>query len=344
MLTQTASSDALLPTLATAYEVVDGYADYLTRESEHRPMSSRVSLAPVDALLLWLLASYQPHRIDIFDDVQADTAGASTVLCRTIPAVRSVVVRRHASGLWARTVDSYLAELDHPTAEMVAITDGAAIGQAAVDESALTFAGFNRARISDFWLLTSVAKGAEGVAVQAQRWLESSSGGVVAVLGVGDTGACPVLAGLVQCCAEASLRLELPRERAPALSGSRLAIVARRSNESCAEALFRIGRLFADHFQYLRLVQQACESALEPRELARPARSPADIELINGLRRALQERERELADLRKSTAVSLAGRLRRIRQFLAAPLSTNRWLHVGKKGGSNKLISDSNES
>src|SRR5205085_7321192 len=109
--------------------------------------------------------------------------------------------------------------------------------------------------------------------------------------------------------------------RAPALANSRLAIVGQAAQGPLEEVLFRIGRQFTDHFQYLDLVKRACMSALDqvPEDDLELGQRKGEVgqhtqqtepDSMRALRRALEERDRELQDLRNSLAVRVATRLR----------------------------------
>lgn len=318
MLAENAPPAALLPTIASAYDVVEQYLDHLADSAGPLTSSPPVPLAPVDALLIWLLAAFQPNRIDVVDGALADTGGASTVLCRSIPAVRLVAVPRQSAGSWRTAVDAYLARVERPLSGMVEVDFDSPCGLTELRSAQAD---------ARCWMLSSAAKDPAALAAEVRRWLESRPRAVVLVLGVGRTGSCPALAALVPSCAESPLRLTLLRELAPALASSRLAVVAHHANSDCEDALFRVGQLFIDHFQYLSLVREACRSAVEQAEhgtaapLPRNARSRnVGPDPLSALRQVLEKRDHELKELRNSTAVKLANRLLRAwRMLVPAP-------------------------
>src|SRR5262249_862124 len=107
----------LLPTIASAYAAVE---EDLERLSETAEGSSRapVTIRPIDALLISLMAAYQPGHSHVIDLASEATCGASTVLCRTMSAARRVAVQRCSSGGWRFVMTRYLRDLDQQSAEM----------------------------------------------------------------------------------------------------------------------------------------------------------------------------------------------------------------------------------
>lgn len=312
--------DSLLPTIASTYEVVEGYLESLTSAGELRA-APPVPLMPVDALLISLLASYQSSPLTVVDDACAATWGATTVLSATNGHIRRVAVLRSAARDWLLAIRSYLTDRGQPMAAIVEVDDDLDSSRRLSESRAWPV------ELGRSCLLTSTAKDPSALSTQVGHWLESNPSAMILVLGIGQTGECSPLATLVQSCSGSPRRLTLLRELAPALAGSRLAIVANDANTTCEEALFRIGRLFVDHFRYLDLIKDAFQSALEQREqnaatsFQRNGRSQhAELDSLAALRLALDERERELQQIRNSTAVRLANRLRRVwRLFVSTP-------------------------
>jgi hypothetical protein len=323
---------AFLPTIASAYAAVEGYVERLAERDEKEGSVPAVSITPVDALLVSLMATYHPGRPNMVDLASAATRGASTVLCRTIPGVRCVAVPRGEAHEWRAALSRYVLDLDQPLAEVLDLDN---------DEDAV------RALTPSLVLTAPHPEAAAAFATTLQRWLGGGSGNVLLVLGVGETGACPLIKALTAQAVEPPWRVALLRERAPALAGSRLAVAAPRGDTATKESLFRIGQLFNDHFQYLDLVKCACLSALD--------RVPEDdLSLRVGefgqhnehtepdsmrvLRRLLEERTRELHDLRNSRIVRLVTRVRRLVRSLAPPGSPQRWAALKVRAGTRRIF------
>jgi hypothetical protein len=228
----------------------------------------------------------------------------------------------------------FLHDLDQPLAEAIDVKD---------DQEALRILA--HAPVPHL-VLTTV--GARDLAASVERWLACSPQVLVLVLGIGETGTCPDLAALTAWCGGSAYRLALLRERAPALAGSALAVVGHRANQSLYESLLRIGGLFNDHFRYLDLVKQACFAALDQvqEDEALFAMRIGEVgqhtehtepDSIRVLRRALDERNRELMDLRNSLTVRLVTRLRRLMRSLAPPASPQRWVALKVRAGVRRL-------
>jgi len=331
---------SFLPTIASTYGAVEEYLEYLAASSGGLPAAPSVPLRPIDALLITLMAAYQSGRPHVIDLASSATCGASTVLCRTISAVRSVAVLRGLPDVWRFPLNSYLRDLDRPLAPMSEVQD---------DLEALRVLTEPHAPLL---VLTALGVAGAEIAADVERWLECRPRAVVLVLGVGETGTCPGLAALTASFAGSPRRLALLRERAPALAGSGLAAVGHRAQAEFEEALIRIGLLFTDHFQYLDLVKRACLSALErSREddimqtmrHGGPGQHTGNSELtesysISTLWQALEDRNQEFLEMRNSLTVQMAIRLSRLLRMLAPAGSPQRWAAVKARAGVRRLV------
>jgi antitoxin component HigA of HigAB toxin-antitoxin module len=335
MTVMTVEKDTFLPTIATAYAAVDEYLERLAQPGEGLTSPPPVTVQPIDALLISLLAAYQPGRPHVIDLASEVSCGASTVLCRTIPAVRSVGVPRSFSGGWRSVMLHYLRDLEQPLAEVYDFENEEAVLLPANAPGPLLV------------LTAPRTDAATAFAAKVARWLASRPQALVLVLDVGETGVCPILAALTGLCLGAPRRLALLRERAPALAGSRLAIVGHRSNDALEEALARVGHLFNDHFQYLEMVKRACLSAMDRAPEEDTSLRPGEIgqhtehsepDSMRVLRRMLEERTRELQDLRSSMTVRLVTRMHRLVRWLAPPGSPQRWVALKARAGARRML------
>jgi hypothetical protein len=328
-----AETSTFLPTITSVYAAVEDYLVYLADAGEGIPSAPPVTVQPIDALLIALMAAYQPGRPHVVDLASEATCGASTVLCSTIPAVHSVAVAHSPPSAWRFAMTRYLRDLHQPLAEILEVED---------DVEALRAVAHPQTP-----LLVLAAPRADAVAVfgaAVERWLAHSSRTLLLVLDVGETGVCPILAAL---SAGSSGRLALLRERAPALAGSRLAVVGHHADVVLEQVLFRIGRLFNDHFQYLEMVKRACLSALDRVPEDDPSLRVGEFgqhsehtepDSMRVLRRTLEERTGELQELRNSLAVRLVTRMRRMARLLAPPGSPQRWLALKARAGARRLL------
>ncbi len=250
---------ALLPTITSAYEPVEHYLDYLAAPTGYSLVPPAVALRPIDAVLIHFLATYQPGRARVVDLATAATYGASTVLSRTLPQVQTVYVPCGSADGRQFVLARYFRDLQKPLAELAETDD-------------LESVRVSRDAHAPLIVLAALVDGAgEGVADSVRRWLEPNPGAIALVLGVGPTGTCQGLLALSARFTSGPYQLALLRELAPALASSSLAVVGHRGQKVFAEALFRLGRLFTDHFCYLDLVKQACPF----RPAAEPSGKPA---------------------------------------------------------------------
>jgi hypothetical protein len=320
--------DSFHPTIGSAYHAVEGYLEYLATSSGTSVVAPPLALPPLDALLIHLLAVYQPTRPFVADLAAVPTWGVSTVLCRTDPALRQIVApREQSTPPWRSILDHYLSERGSPLVDCVEV-EGA---REALERVA-------NPHVPALVIAPSEDGTSQHSTEAVTNWLERAPRAVVVLLGVGTTGDCSALASLIACCTGSPYRLALPRELAPALAESRIALVSRRDNGVLDTGLTRIGHLFAKQFQFVDLIKRVCDSALEQSDLSDPLRGSPRAGVLDSqtgksaydLRRALAEREQELLALRQSVddmTRSLTFRtLQRIRRLvrMLAPEGTSR--------------------
>jgi hypothetical protein len=304
--------DGFHATIGSAYHAVEGYLERLASLSGAGDAASPLSVSPIDALLIHLLALYQPARPYVVDLAAASTWGVSTLLCRTDPSVRQVVTSCENPGeKWQTILGHYLRDWTVPLVECVTV-EGTRDALAKVSDSVAPT------------LVIAVSKDAttEQSSTAFEIWLELAPQAVLVLLGVEKTGDSSALAFLTARCTRSTYRLALPRELAPALTQSRLALVSRRDNPTFDSALGRIEQLFASQFQMLDLIKRVCDSALEQSALNEPLSNqragllePQTLITTYDLRRALMEREQELLQLRQSFTFRILQGIRRLSRF-----------------------------
>lgn len=322
-----------LPTVHGAFKPVEEYLDRLGTAGG-APAAPRVPLRPIDALLIRLMVSYQPGPPVVVDLTAAATLGTAAALCLTDPSVRRVTVPHGAAGGWRFILSRFLKDRDAAAAAELVEADGLADAPGSAVEPEYPAI-----------VLTALGdrSGAE-LAAEVERWLEAAPRAVVVVLGLGEVGNCPGLAALAASCTGSPRLLALPRELAPALAGSRLAVVGRRSNPVVAEALFRTGRLFADNFRYLDLVRETCLAAVQKVSLDDPsvmvrwpgpdATSPLGRPAaVKALQQALDAKERELQLLQGAMDEIIRSRAFRIAVRVSRVFKAPRWFVRKAKGG-----------
>lgn len=323
--------DSFHPTIGSAYHAVEGYLEYLATSSGEGVVAPPLALPPIDALLIHLLAVYQPVRPSVADLAAASTWGVSTVLCRTDPAMRQVVAPREKSAhQWRSILDHYLNERGVPLVECVEVEEAREVLERVANPHVPALV---------------IAPSEDGTSQHSTEaianWLERAPRAVVVLLGVGTTGDSSALATLTACCTGSPYRLALPRELAPALAESRIALVSRRDNVVLDTSLTRIGQLFAKQFQFLDLIKRVCDSALEQSDLNDPLRGSPRAGVLDSqqwktaydLRRSLAECEQELLTLRQSVddmtrslTFRILQRIRRLLSVLAPEGSSRRHL------------------
>jgi hypothetical protein len=333
MSAQTHKPGPFLPTVYGAFKPVEEYLDRL-ETAEGAPAAPRVPVRPIDALLIRLMASYQPARPVVVDLTAAATLGAAAALCLTDPSVRRVAVPRGVGGAWRFILSRFLKDRDPATVGELVEADGLSDSPAAaVDPEFPTL------------VLTAPTdrSGAE-LAAEVEHWLEAVPRAVVLVLGLGEVGNCPGLAALAAACTGSPRLLALPRELAPALAGSRLAVVGRRSNPVVAEALFRTGRLFADNFRFLDLVKETCLAVVQRASLDDPCLAvrwpgPDSTSPLGGpaavkvLQQALDTKEKELLALTAAMDAMIRSRAFRVAVRVSRVFKAPRWFLRKAKGG-----------
>ncbi|MHB1422056.1 MAG: hypothetical protein ACYC3I_02440 [Gemmataceae bacterium] len=311
--------ESFQPTIGSAYRAVEGYLEYLQTASAAPPLP----LPPVDALLIHLLALTQPARPYVVDFAAVPTGGVSTVLCRTDPAMRQVVApRADAKEPWRSMVEDYLQEWGDKLVEYVEVEETREALQRVANPQAPALV---------------IAASAETFV----DWLELVPRAVLVLLDAGRLGDSSSLASLAARCTGSSYRLALPRELAPALGESRIALAARRDNVDFESNLIRIGHLFTNQFPILNLIKRICDSALEQSMLNDLHRQnqrggvldPHSWKTNYDLRRDLAQREEELRELRQNLDILTQSmtfraiqRVRRLVQVLAPHGSSRRRL------------------
>lgn len=304
--------DSFHPTIGSAYHAVEGYLGHLAALSGAGPNAPPLIVPPIDALLIRLLAMYQPVPPNVVDLAAAPTWGVSTLLCRTDSSIHRVVTTlEDPPEKWRAILDHYLRDWDLPLVECVKVEATRNLFDQVPDRQAPV-------------LVIAAAQDAarQQSSVAFENWLESAPQAVLVLLGVEKIGDSSSLASLIVRCTGSTYRLALAREMAPALAGSRIALVFRRDNAVFESILARIGQLFANQFQFLDLIKRICDSALEQGILNEPISStrggvldPHTLTTAYDLRRALMEREQELRELRQSVTFRIVQGIRRLSRF-----------------------------
>jgi hypothetical protein len=304
--------DGFHPTIGSAYHAVEGYLEHIATLSGVGVAAPPLTIPPIDVLLVHLLALYQPARPYVVDLAAACTWGVSTLLCRTDPSMRRVVILKEDSPEeWQMILDHYLRDWSLPLVECVT-----------VEEARDSFDNVSDLLAPTLVIAPSKTATTRSSSVAFESWLELAPQAVLVLLGITTTGDCPSLALLTTRCTGSTYRLVLPRELAPALAGSRLALVSRRDNAVLESVLGRIGQLFASQFQFLDLIKRVCDSALDHSVVSEPLSSlragvlePQTLTTTYDLRRALMERERELLEVRQSLSFRILQGIRRLSRF-----------------------------
>ncbi len=304
--------DSFHPTIGSVYHAVEGYQEHLETVWGAGDFSPPLSVPPIDALLIRLLASYQPTRPWVIDLAASPTWGVSTLLCRTDPSVRQVVaLKENSQEKWRNVLDHYLHDDTSPLVECVTV-EGT---QAALDK-------VTGSRASVLVIASSTDATKLHSCAAFEYWLERLPHAIFVLLGVDKTGDSSSLASLIVRCTDSNYRLALPRESAPALADSRIALVGRRDNAVFESALARIGQLFANQFHFLDLVKRICDAALEQSILNEPISNERagvldsqSLATTYELRRALMHREQELMELRQSFTFRIIQGIRKLSRF-----------------------------
>lgn len=323
--------DRFHPSIASVYHAVEGYLEYLATALGAGEVAPPLDLPPIDALLIHLLAKYQPARPDVADLAAVRTHGVSTVLCRTSPAIRQVVVPcERSSEPWQPILDHYLSEQDKPLTECVE-----------VEGTRETLDRVSHPYAPSIVIAPAEDRTGQPRAEVLEDWLKQAPRAVVVLLGIGSTGNSPVLASLTAWATGSRYRLALARELAPSLAESQIVLLGLRENTSLDSSLSRIGQLFASQFRLIDLIERVCGSVLEGCELNIPIRGnhqagvlePQECKTPYDWRRVLAEREQELLELRqrmdemsRSLTFRFSQHTRRILRKLAPEGSTRRRL------------------
>lgn len=304
--------DGFHPTIGSVYHVVEDYLERLAALSGAGVNAPPLTVPPIDALLIHLLAMYQPVRPKVVDLAATRTWGVSTLLCRTNPSIHRVVTTlENPPEKWRTILDHHLRDGTMPLVECITVEETRHLFDQVPDPQAP---------------LLVIASSQDAARQQSpaafENWLESEPKAVLVLLGVEKAGDSASLASLIVRCTGSTYRLALPREMAPALSESRIALVFRRDNAGLESMLVRIGQLFANQFQFLDLIKGMCDSALEQGILNEPISStrggvldPQTLTTAYDLRRALMEREQELLELRQSFTFRIVQGIRKLSRF-----------------------------
>lgn len=304
--------DGFHPTIGSVYHAVEGYLEHLAAFSGDGVNAAPLTVPPIDALLIHLLAMYQPVRPNVVDLAAAPTWGVSTLLCRANPSIHRVVTTlENPPEKWRTILDHHLRDWTMPLVECVTVEETRNLLDQVPDPQAPVLV-----------IASSQDAARQHSSAAFETWLESDPKAVLVLLGVEKAGDSSSLAALIVRCTGSTYRLALPREMAPALSESRIALVFRRDNAAFESILVRIGHLFANQFPFLDLIKRICDSALEQGILNEPISStrggvldPQTLTTAYDLRRALREREQELLELHQSFTFRIVQGIRRLCRF-----------------------------
>ena len=224
--------------ISALFRPVDLYERWL--DNSPRPGAREMALAPIDAFLLVQLAILLPRPPLVVDFVSPKTRGASAILWQA-----------NLDKLHAVQIISASEAEERRFLEAVTHLELSNDGRLAEHQPALS------AVPPDTNTPVLVVTTATDAPI-AMAWVEQSTAPIcVAVSDVGRTGDAPELERLLQIAGTATAyRLSLMRELAPALAGSRLAIIQRRSCLEAQTRLERIAWMFQGNFDFLRLADE----------------------------------------------------------------------------------------
>lgn len=325
--------DSFHPTIGSAYDAVGHYMEQVTAILGAGGATPPLPIQPIDGLLIHLLAGYHETRPTIVDLASASTWGVSTLLCRTTPSPRRVVTLDERPTQWQSALDEFLLDRPLPAMEFVRVDGVSNIYDKASELKAPLLV---LAPVRDALNQHSSA--------HFENWLERQPRAVLLLIGVGQTGDCSCLESLTHRCTGGPYRVALPREAAPALVESRIALVSNRDHVDLESLLTRIGLLFANQYPFLNLVKRACNTALEQSVLNESLTGhtagildPQTVMTPYELRRVLMQREREsqeqrqklhrenaellqeLQDVRQSLTFRVLQRIRRLSHLARFP-------------------------
>jgi hypothetical protein len=322
-----------LTTLYSVYQPIEEYWETCAPRRETGTDLERV-FPPLDAYLIHLLLERFPQPPVLIDLAAEFAGGASTILGLLHPHVQAVVAGWRST---AESSDETLTALSayhrlhglstnleiRPTANLLAGTLSSQNHVVLVDARA--------------WAVDMLA-GA------VMTWCDSQIAGILLLLGLGNVGTCPALEAVLRLCPSGGARrFWLARELADALAASTLGIVAPANHGGAADALSRVGQLFASNHQFVQLLRDANHHTLEAAQLdadimkTHPSAWPLNHELQEWQRQSKAAREEaeqvrrqlseitqhrdalqhDLESIQQSLAYRLAGRLGGYRNWLA---------------------------
>lgn len=305
-------------TLFEAFGPVDAYRKAAEVRTGVRPVPP-VSLTPLDAYVLRLLADFHPRLRAVYDLAGDPTHGDSAALWATLDPSLPVRVAARPDTAWAVELTDFLRLGACPAPEWV---EPAAVAERLRGEADPTLVVLAGAPGADLLPLVEQVHAAAPAAV-------------LAVLPVGLAGADPQLESLLIRARSAGLRLALVRELHPCLGSSRMAVLAPAADAHTSAALERIARLFTGNFDFLALAKQGFalsqELAKQEAEVARlkeAARQAAERH-AGDLWAADQRREAD-ARLYQARYDELAAHYHDVAHHYSAVLNSTRWAAVNK--------------
>ena len=291
------------PSLHAASSRVDDYLGWLAGSGITVPDAADAGLGPIDALLIGLFLEFHPGRSTVIDLAAASTSGASAALCVQGGGVSSVQVVTEATidgtlPSWRLALEGYVRHLGPgASAPLEAIEPTDRIVQKARRVALVALGGLDR----------------EEAGHRIDEALEQVPDGPLLGLGVGRFGYCGAVSALLERAEmRPGRRAVLFRELDHVLGGG-LALLAP-EGPATDSVLARISTFFASNFDFLRLVEAHCRTAVavtqldEPtRSLLRPATARGGIE-VNRLVALYRDACREREQLRANVA-DLLGRI-----------------------------------
>ena len=260
------SESELLPSVSAAHQRLSTYLDRLGASPGSPPVDGASTIGPLDSLLISLYLCFRADRIAVLDLAAEPTQGASTLLAATHEGVRVVrVVRPNGvgAGTWRETLTNHLEELGTgafcPVETIAPISAGS--HRDAPDRRPL-----------DVVFVHLGGRGRSEIAAQLDEALRLGRGGPVLILGLGATGHCPAIAELVErSSGNGPHRTFLFRELNGVLGMSGIGLLTT-DPRSEALTLERIEAFFTGNFDFLRLVEDACRTAVAATMLDEPTR------------------------------------------------------------------------
>jgi hypothetical protein len=241
--------EGLLPTIYSVYRPIEEYVELLD-VSGVRSAERLRRLQPLDCLLVHSLLDFCTTPPLVIDLAAGDTLGASSLLCLMHVRPRAVLVPELGSGggsevPWQRVFQQYLK---------THATDAAA--KLAAQREDVTAEG------TVFLIGTS-----PNLPTAVAQCFAKNKRGIVVIMGLGKTGACPALAELLSACGpSSSRRIALVREMGETLTSSALGLVYDKANTVVEEMAFRLRGLYASNFALLELLKTTCRLSLRMQE------------------------------------------------------------------------------